>query len=83
MTKWTPLTAICFERDMVCNGCPNTTACNIGDRYHNGKKNKTDYGLRKTKYLALRTFAEIGFNDLDIYINVEALKQRRGYDTRE
>lgn len=80
MLKWTPLTAICFERDMVCKDCPNIIACNIGDRYHNGRKNKTDYGLRKTKYLALRTFAMLGYAGLEDYIDVEALKKRRGYD---
>ena len=76
--QWTPLTAECFERDMSCEGCPNESVCILGEQYY--RNAKRFYNMRHTKYAVLKTFAQYGYKGLEKYINVEALKQRRGYE---
>ena len=55
--EWTKTKYECFTRNLVCQGCPNETACRIGEKY---TKKAYFNGMRPMKYIVLKTFANIG-----------------------
>lgn len=53
-TRWTPLTAFCFERGCRCKGC---CELNVACKTQHGFN---PYGIKMVKYAAIKTFANIG-----------------------
>lgn len=51
---WTPITKLCYSRQMNCEGCPNDYVCSLP------VWNKNPYGIRNIKYAVMRTIANIG-----------------------
>lgn len=61
--KWSEITAICYSRKMICEGCENVLACEYSEKH--GKRNK--YKIRNIKYAVLRIYANIGTKGLERY----------------
>lgn len=55
--RWTPLTALCFKRHCICEGCPEANACDIGESNRISAKL---YGLKNVKEAVLKLYAEFG-----------------------
>lgn len=53
-THWNSVTRLCYERNMICDGCPNLSFCNIQPW------NKNPYGIKNIKYATIQTLKNIG-----------------------
>lgn len=53
---WTDITRTCYDRNMVCDGCPNNT------EFVCKKKawNENPYGIKNIKYATIMTLKNIG-----------------------
>lgn len=52
--RWNKTTAMCYFRNMKCEGCFNNDACSLN------QDNFNLYHIRQVKYSTLMTYANIG-----------------------
>jgi hypothetical protein len=58
---WNKTTAMCYFRNMVCDGCMNDYACRMN------RDNFNTYYVRQVKFATLMTYANIGAPKKDLY----------------
>lgn len=59
---WTTLTAFCFERKFKCKHCSEFSFCDK-------RACNNDYGIKKLKFDALQTYANIGLEGFEEALN--------------